>query len=82
MNFLVLVLFLKASLVSCIVFSVPHQLATLFKMEEDLVDLLKKSGVIFKSKTLELYFETCQPRFEELPAFTNLEEVWINIIFF
>jgi hypothetical protein len=76
MNLIIVpLLILKISLVSSIVFSVPHQLASLFKMEEQLVDRLNLATEFYKSKTLDLYLQTCEPRFNQLPAFRDLEQV-------
>ena len=75
---IVLLLILKISLVSSIVFSVPHQLASLFKMEDQLVDRLNIATEFYKSKALDLYLQTCEPRFKQLPAFSDLEQVKIS----
>ena len=76
MNLIIVpLLILKISLVSSIVFSVPHQLASLFKMEEQLVDRLNMATEVYKSKTSDLYLQTCKPRFKQLPAFRDLEQV-------
>lgn len=65
--FPILILLLGGSQVDSIVFSVPHQLASLFKMEEELVLTLKMATGFYKSETLELYLQTCEPRFSQLP---------------
>ena len=56
-------------------FSVPHQLASLFKMEEEVVNMLKMATGFYKSNSLDLYLQTCQPRFNQLAAFSDLEQV-------
>ena len=56
------------------VFSLPHQLARLFKMEEELIVTLRMATGFYKSETLDLYLETCEPRFKQLslPDFSDL----------
>ena len=71
----IILLLLKTSLVYSIVFSVPHQLASLFKMEEELVSKLKMATGFYKSDTLDLYLSTCEPRFAQLASLSDLTQV-------
>ena len=78
MNYIVLstiLLLFTPSIVNATVFSVPHQLASLFRMEEKLVSKLKLATGLYKSDTLDLYLTTCKPRFAQLPSLSNLPEV-------
>jgi len=70
----IVILLVMASLVQSLVFSVPHQLAKLFKMEEELMLTLKMATGFYKSETLDLYLQTCEPRFKQvpLPDFSDL----------
>jgi hypothetical protein len=70
-----LLLLLKTNILHYIVFSMPHQLVSLFKMEEELVYKLNMATRLYKSDTLDLYLQTCQPRFNQLPAFSHLQQV-------
>ena len=71
----IFVLLLQSLAVHSIVFSVPHQLASLFKMEEEVVNMLKMATGFYKSSSLDLYLQTYQPRFNQLAAFSDLEQV-------
>jgi len=58
-------------LVRCIVFSVPHQLARLFMIEEELVSILRITTEYYKSDFVDLYLDTCKPRFNQLAPFNS-----------
>ena len=78
MNYIVLptlILLFTSSIVNSIVFSVPHQLASLFRMEEKLVSKLKMATSFYNSDTLDLYLSTCEPRFAQLASLSDLTQV-------
>ena len=69
------VLFFQFSHVSSTVFSAPHKLASLFKMEEKLVDLLNVASMTYTSETLFLYLQSSLPSGRQLSAFKYNNQV-------
>ena len=66
-DILTTILFLQFSYhVSSTLFSDPHKLASLFKMEEKLLDLLNKAAGSGTSGSMRDYFISCIPRFRQL----------------
>ena len=60
-------LLLLCSTANALLLNPPRQIAKWFKMEEDLVLILRMATRIHKSEALTLYLETCEPRFKQLP---------------
>jgi len=69
-------LILLCSTVNALVFSYPNQLAKLFKMEEDIISILRMETWLYKDKAIDLYLENCEPRIKEMPLeFSDLHHL-------
>ena len=60
-------LILLCSTVNALVFSYPNQLAKLFKMEEEIILILRNETRLYNNKAIDLYLETCEPRVKQIP---------------
>ena len=63
--------------VSSTVFSAPHKLASLFKMEEQVLDLLHNSSLSYAKESISLYHNACQPRFKQIPRSRRKDQVLV-----
>ena len=42
-------------------------MAKLFRMEEEIIRILRMATMVYKSQALDLYLETCEPRLKQIP---------------
>ena len=78
MDFFLLIIFfhfLWCSIVHSLVFSLPHKMAKLFRMEEEIISTLRSATGLYKSRTLDFYLETCEPRIKQLPFLEDLNHL-------
>ena len=54
------------------VFSLPHKMAKLFRMEEEIISTLRSASGLYKSRNLDFYLKTCEPRIKQLPFLEDL----------
>jgi len=64
----IILLLLLCTTVDSLVFSHPHQIAKLFRMEEKLIRILRIANTgAYKSQAIDMYLETCEPRLQQIP---------------
>ena len=60
---------------SSTVFSAPHKLASLFKMEEELLDLLNNSSLSDRSESISKYLHSSESRFRQIAEGSSKNQV-------